>query len=169
MEVDEEPRDSTDSVGDTSPSPNPEAESKEVPTVEESAPSGSDGARHPIVVSPEDGPGSNEESRRDSLRSEQVSEAGAEEELSPVEETLEPREMDATPAATPLSPDAAPEAEERVNVTDYRASTPEGYVTPTSLLSATGSPTQPRTSPKRKQLSSPEGSEIAAGLVSTVK
>ncbi len=82
-----------------------------------------------------------------------------------MEETLEPREMDATLAVTPLSPDASPEAGERVNVAEYHAPTPEGYVTPTGVLSATGSLTQPRTSPKRKQLSSPEGSEIAAGLV----
>ena len=42
-------------------------------------------------------------------------------------------------------------------------------MTPTGLLSAMGSPSRLRTSPKRKQLSSPEGSEIAAGLVSAVK
>ncbi len=42
-------------------------------------------------------------------------------------------------------------------------------MTPTGLLSATGSPTRLRASPKQKQLSSPEGSEIAAGLVSAVK
>ena len=116
--------------------------------MEESAPPSSDGASHTIVLSLEDGPGSNEEGQKDSLRGEQVGEAGAEEELSPVEETLEPREMDATPAATPPSPDAAPEAEEIVNVTEYRAPTSEGYVTPTGLLSATGSPTRPRMSPK---------------------
>ncbi len=115
---------------------------------EESAPSSSDGAGYPIVVSPEDGPSPNEEGQKDSLRSEQVGEAGAEEELFPVEETLEPREMDATPAATPPSPDAAPEAEEIVNVTEYRAPTSEGYVTPTGLLSATGSPTRPTASPR---------------------
>ncbi len=77
--------------------------------------------------------------------------------------------MDATPAVTPPSPEAAPETEEKANMAEYRVSTPEGYVTPTGLLSTTGSPTRPRTSPKRKQLSSPEGSEIAAGLVSAVK
>ena len=77
--------------------------------------------------------------------------------------------MDATPAATPLSPEAAPETKEGANVTEYCAPTPEGYVTPTGCLSTMGSPTRPRTSPKPKQLSSPEGSEIAAGLVSTVK
>ncbi len=168
MEVDEEPRDSTDPVGDASPAPNPEPESKEAPTAE-SAPSNSDGASRPIVISPGDGPSSDKESQKTNPRREQVGEAGAEEEPLPMEETLEPREMDPPRAATPPSPDAAPEAEEKVDVTKYRASTPEGYVTPTGLLSATGSPTRPRASPKQKQLSSPESSEIAAGLVSVVK
>ncbi len=77
--------------------------------------------------------------------------------------------MDATPAVIPPSPDASPEEGERVNVAEYHAPTPEGYVTPTGVLSATGSLTRPRVSPKLKQLSSPEGSEIAAGLVSAVK
>ncbi len=77
--------------------------------------------------------------------------------------------MDATPAVTPPSPKAALKMEEGPNVAEYLAPTPEGYVTPTGSLSATGSPTQPRTSLKRKQLSSPEGSEIAVGLVSVVK
>ncbi len=113
--------------------------------------------------------GSSEESQHDSLHSEQAAEAGAEEKLSFMEETPEPREMDVTPAVTPPSPEAAPETEEGANVTEYRAPTPEEYVTPTGLLSTMGSPTRPRTSLKRKQLSSPEGSEIAAGLVSAVK
>ncbi len=156
-------------MGDASPAPNPEPELKEVPTAEESAPSNSDGASCFIVISPEDGPGLDEESQKDSPRREQVGEGGAEEELSPVEETLEPWEMDATPGAAPPSPDAAPEAEGRANVAEYHAPTPEGYVTPTGVLAATGSPMRPRTSPKRKQLSSPEGSEVAAGLVSAVK
>ncbi len=171
MEVDEGPRDSIDPVGDASPAPDLEPELKEVPTAEESAPTNSDGASRPTGMPPEDGPGPDEESQKDSPRREQVGEAGAEEEPFLVDETLEPREMDATPAATPPSPDAAPEAEEKVNVAEYRASTPEGYVTPTGLLSATGSPTRlhVRASPKRKQLSSPEGSEIAAGLMSAVK
>ncbi len=140
-----------------------------MPTVEKRDPSNGDGASHPTVASPENGPGSDEENQKDSLRQEQVGEARAEEKLSPVEETLEPREMDATPVVTPPSPDAAPETEERVNVAEYHAPTPEGYVTPTGVLSATGSPTRPRTSPKQKQLSSQEGSEIAAGLASAVK
>ncbi len=84
-------------------------------------------------------------------------------------DTVELLEMDATPAATPPPLAASPEAEERIPIAEYHAPTPEGYVTPTGVLSATGSPTRPRASPKRKQLSSPEGSEIAAGLVSAVK
>ncbi len=86
-----------------------------------------------------------------------------------MEETLEPRKVDAIPAVTPPSPKAALETEERANVAEYLAPKPEGFVTPTGLLSAAGSPTWPRVSPKRKKLSSPEGSEIADGLVSAVK
>ncbi len=169
MEVNDEPRDSTDPVLDASPSPNPEPELKEEPTAEESAPSNFDGASRPIAISPEDGPGSDKESQRDSPRREQVGKAGAEEESFPVEETLEPREMDDTPVAKPPTLDASPEAEERVTVAEYHAPTPEGYVTPTGVLSTTGFPMRSRASPKRKQLSSLEGSEIAAGLVSAVK
>ncbi len=77
--------------------------------------------------------------------------------------------MDATPAVTPPSPEAALETEEKANMAEYHAPTPERYVTLTGLLSTMGSPTRPRTSPKRKQLSSLEGSEIAAGLVNMVK
>ncbi len=80
-----------------------------------------------------------------------------------------PRETEATPATTSPSPGVTPETEEKAPVAEDRASTPEGYVTLSRLLSATGSPTRLRASLKRKQLSSPDGSEIAAGLVSTVK
>ncbi len=132
--------------------PNPEPKWKKTPTAEKRAPSNADVASHPIVASPENGPGSDEERQKDSLRREQVGEARAEEKHSPMEETLELREMDATPAVTPPPSDAAPEAEERVNVAEYHAPTTEGYVTQTGVLSATGSATRPRTSPKRKQL-----------------
>ncbi len=118
---------------------------------------------------PEDGLGSDEESQKDRLHCEQVGETGAEEESVPVGDAVDPREMDTTTAATPLSPAASPEAEERIPIAEYHAPTPEGYVTPISVLSATGSPTRPRASPKRKQLSSPEESEIAAGLACAVK
>ncbi len=77
--------------------------------------------------------------------------------------------MNATPTVTPPPLEEKPKVEERAMVVGYIAPAPEGYVTPTRLLSAAGSPSRPRTSPKRKQLSSPEGSEIAAGLVSAVK
>ncbi len=169
MEVDEEPRDSADPVEDALPAPDPGTELTKAPAAGEDAPPNPDGACCPIVTPPEDGPGSYKESQKDSPRRGQVGKTGAEEEPIPVEETLEPREMEATPAVTPPSPGASPEAGERVTVAEYHAPTPEGYVTPTGVLSATGSPTRPRASPKRKQLSSPEGSEIAAGLVSAVK
>ncbi len=83
--------------------------------------------------------------------------------------TVVPRETEATPATPSPSPGATPETEERAPVVEHRAPTPEGYATPTGSLSTTGSPTRLRASPKRKQLSSPDGSEIAAGLVSAVK
>ena len=169
MEVDEEPRDSTDPVGNASPAPDPETGLKMAPTAEEDAPPNPDGACCPIDTSPEGGPGSDGENQKDSPRREQAGEAGAEEVPFPVGDTMELREMDATPAATPPTPAASPEAGERIPIAEYHAPTPEGYVTPTGVLSATGSPTRPRASPKRKQLSSPEGSEIAAGLVSAVK
>ncbi len=66
MEVDDEPRESTDPVEDASPAPNPEPELKEAPTAEESVPLNSEGASRPIVISPEDGPGLNGESQEDS-------------------------------------------------------------------------------------------------------
>ena len=102
MEVEEEPRDSTDPVGNASPAPDPETELKKAPAAGEDAPPNPDGACCPIIAPPKDGPGSDKESQKDSPRREQVGETGAEEEPIPVEETLEPREMDATPAVTPL-------------------------------------------------------------------
>ncbi len=169
MEVDEEPRDFADPVEDALPAPNPETELTKAPAARENAPPNPGGACCPIVTPPEDGLGSYEESQKDDPRREQVGETGTEEEPIPVEEALEPREMDATPAVTPPSPGTPTEAVERVTIAEYHAPTPEGYVTPTGVLSATGSPTRPRVSPKRKQLSSSEGREIAAGLVSAVK
>ncbi len=83
--------------------------------------------------------------------------------------TVVPRETEATSTTPSPSPGATPETKERAPVVGHRAPTPEGYATPTGSLSATESPTRLRTSPKRKQLSSPDGSEIAAGLVSVVK
>ena len=169
MEVDEEPSNSADPVEDASLPPDPETEPTKAPAAREDASSNPDGTSCPLLTPPEDGPGPDKENQKDSPRREQVGEAGTEEEPIPVDETLEPREMDATPAVTPPSPDTLTGAGERVTVAEYHAPTPEGYVTPTGVLSATGSPTWPRASPKQKQLSSPEGSEIAAGLVSAVK
>ncbi len=169
MKVDEEPRDSTDPVGDASPAPEPETETGKTLPAEGNTPPNPNGASCPTIMLPEDGPGPDEESQKDSLHCEQVGEAGAEEESVPVGDIVDPREMDTTPAATPPSPAASPEAEEKFLIAEYQAPTPEGYVTPTGVLSATGSPTRPRASPKRKQLSSLEESKIAAGLACAVK
>ncbi len=201
MEVDEEPVDSTDPVGDITLIHNPEAELEELPAAGKSVPPCSDGASSPIVVPREDGGDLIEKGWKNSLEREQASEAGDERKPSLVEETLEPREMyatpavtlpspkaahemadgaeggspfveeipepremDTTPAVTPPSPEAALGTEKKAGMAECPSPAPEGYVTPTGLLSATGSPTRPRSSPKRKQLSSPDGSEIAAGL-----
>ncbi len=100
MEVDEEPRNSTDPVGHTLPAPDLESELKTVPAAEEDAPPNPDGACCPIEASPEGGPGTDGENPKDSPRHEQAGEAGAEEDPFPVGDTVELREMDATPAAT---------------------------------------------------------------------
>ncbi len=169
MEVDEEPRNSTDPVENASLAPDPEAKFETVVAAEDDASSNPDGVGCPAIMLTEDGPGPDEGGQKDSSRREHAGEIGAEEETVPVEDAVEPRDMDITPAATPPSPAASPEAEEKIPIAEYHAPTPEGYVTPTGMLSATGSPIRPRASPKRKQLSSPEGSEIAAGLGCTVK
>ncbi len=169
MEVDEEPRNSTDPVENASPAPDPETELETVAAAEDDASSNPDRVGCPAIMLPEDGPGSEEGGQKDSACREHAGEAGAEEGSVPVEDAVDPREMDTTPVATPPSPAASPETEEKISIAEYHAPTPEGYVTPTGVLSATGSPIWPRASPKRKQLSSPEGSEIAAGLVCAVK
>ncbi len=100
MEVDEEPRDSTDPVGNASPASDPEREEKKLektPAAEEDAPPNPDGACCPTIMLPEDGPGSDEEGQKDSPYREQAGEAGAEEESIPVGDTVELREMDTTP------------------------------------------------------------------------
>ncbi len=53
MEVDEEPRDSIDPVGNALPAPDPESELKKAPTAEEDAPPNPDGGCCPIDMSPE--------------------------------------------------------------------------------------------------------------------
>ncbi len=169
MEVDEEPRNPTDPVESASPAPDPETELETVAAAEDYASSNPDGVGCPATMFPEDGPSPDEGGQKDSPRREHAGETGAEEESVPMEDAVEPREMDTTPAATTPSPAASPEAEEKIPIAEYHAPTPEGYVTPTGVRSATGSPIRPRASPKRKQLSSPEGSEVAAGLVCAVK
>ncbi len=169
MEVDEEPRNSTDPVENASPAPDPETELETAAAAEDDASSNPDGIGCPAIMLPEDGPGPSEEGQKGSPHREQVGEAGAKEESVPVEDVVDPREMDTTPAATPPSLAASSEAEEKILIAEYHAPTPEGYITPTGVLSATASPARPRASPKRKQLSSPEGSEIAAGLACAVK
>ncbi len=159
MEVDEELSDSTDPVEDALPAPGPETKLTKVPVAGEDALPNPDGACFSIVTPPEEGPGLYEGSRKNSPHREQVGETRAEEEPIPIEETLEPREMDATPAVAPPSPDMPTGAGKRVTVAEHHGPTPEGYVTPTGVLSATGSPMRPRASPKRKQLSSPEGTD----------
>ena len=121
MEVDEEPRNSTDLVGSTSPVPDPEIE------LETAASSNPDGVGCPAIMLPEDGPGPSEEGQKDSPHREQAGEAGAEEESVPVEDVVDPWEMDTTPAATPPSLAASPEAEEKIPIAEYHAPTPEGY------------------------------------------
>ncbi len=56
MEVDEEPRDSTDPVGNASPVPDPETESEKAHVAEEDAPPNPDGACCPTIMLPERGP-----------------------------------------------------------------------------------------------------------------
>ncbi len=148
MEVDEEPRDYTDPVGTTSPAHGPETELEKAPAAGDDASSNPDGNGCPVMMLPEDGPGLSEEGQKDSPYREQTGEVGAEEESVPVEDVVDPREMDTTPAATPPSLAASPEAEEKISIAAYHAPTPEGYVTPTGMLSATASPTRPRASPK---------------------
>ncbi len=148
MEVDEEPRDSTHPVGDASTAPDPETETGKTLPAEGNTPPNPNGASCPTIMLPEDGPGSDEESQKDRLHCEQVGEAWAEEESVPVEDAVDPREMDTTPTATPPSPATSPEAEEKIPIAEYHTPTPEGYVTPTGVLSATGFPTRPRASQK---------------------
>ena len=169
MEVNEEPRNSTDPVGTASLAHGPETELEKAAAAEDDVSSNPDGIGCPAMMLPEDGPGPSEEGQKDSPCHEQADEAGAEEESVPVGDVVDLREMDTTPAATPPSLAASPEAEKKIPIAEYHAPTPEGYVTPTGVLSATASPTRPRASPKRKQLSSPEGSEIAAGLACALK
>ncbi len=172
MEVDEETRDSIDPVGDASPAqsnPDPETETgKTLPARENTSPH-PNGTGCPIVVLPEDGSSPDRKSKENCSRCDQVGETRTEEESVPVEDIVDPREMDTAPAATHPSPVSLAEAGEKILIAEYHAPTPEGYVTPTAVLSATGSPTRPIASPKRKQLSSPEESEIAAGLACAVK
>ncbi len=144
MEVDEEPRNPTDPVESASLAPDPETELETVAAAGDDASSNPDGVACPAIMLTEDGPGKDEEGQKDSPRREHAGETGAEEESVSGENAVEPREMDTTPAATPPSPAASPEVEEKIPIGEYHAPTPEGYVTPTSMLSSTGSLIWPR-------------------------
>ncbi len=93
----------------------------------------------------------------------------AEEKFSLAKEVLEPWVLDAIPAVTSLPPEIKPDTKEGAAVAEYTVPTPERCVTQTGLLSAAASPSRPRTSPKRKQLSSPAGSEVIDGWENAVK
>ncbi len=160
MEVDEGPTNPTDLVEEMSPVMSTPPRSGEPAPI---------GTSSPITVPGDDGIDPSEGSRRDNLQGMEADSDEAEERFSLAEEVLEPREMGATPAEARLPPELKPDMEEKASVAEYTAPTPEGCVTTTGLLSATGSLSRPRASPKRKQPSSPEGSEIAAEWVSTVK
>ena len=168
MEVDEEPINPTDPVEDILPAHSPEVELEEVPTAGESVPPCPDETGSSTVVPREDGDDLIEESQKDSLQREQVGEAGAEGRPSVMEEALEPQEMDATPAVTPPSPKAALEMEERANVAEYLAPTPEGC-DPHQLVVYYGFSSTAEGEAEEETMSLPEGSEIADGLVSAVK
>ncbi len=174
MEIDEGPTHPTDFVEETSPAHSTSADLIKTPAEIMGTPPHSGepapiGTSSPIAVSGDGGFDPNERSPINNLQDVEADSDEAEERFSLAEEVLEPREIDATPAVTSSPPAVKPDVEEGAGVADYTAPTPEGCVTPMGLLSAAGSPSRPRTSPKRKQLSSPEGSEIAAGWVNTVK
>ncbi len=145
MEVDEEPVDPTDLVEEMSPVPGTGTESKETPAAGMTTPPRVGESSHSETGLPIMGPGDDlidpiEESQNDTPRNEKTNADEAEEGFSLVEEILELREMDATPAVTPPSLKDRPETENKDGVAEHLAPTSEGYVTPTGLLSAAGSP-----------------------------
>ncbi len=155
MEVDKEPRNSTDPVENASPAPDPETELETAAAAEDDASSNPDRVGCSAIMLPEDGPGPDEGGQKDSPRCEHAGEAETEEESFPVEDAVDQREMDTTPAATPPSPAASPGAEEKIPIARYHTPTPGGYVTPTGMLSDTGFLTRPRASLKRRKEGEP--------------
>ncbi len=125
MEVDEEPRDSTDPVGDASPArgnPDPETEARKTFPVGENTSPNPNGTGCPIIVLPEDGSSPKGESKETCSQCDQGGDTGAKEESVPVGD-VDPRERDTAPATTPPSPIAWAEAEEKIPTAEYHAPT----------------------------------------------
>ncbi len=173
MEVEEEPMDSADPVEETLSTHGTSADPIEMPTeiIGTSPHSGKLAplrTSSPITVSGDGGINLNEGSRRDNPQDMEAESDEADKKFSLAKEVLEPRGIDATPAATSLPLETGPDITEGSGVVRQIVPTTERCVTPMDLLTA-DSPSRPRTSPKRTQLSSPEGSEIAAGWDNSIK
>ncbi len=120
--------------------PDPETEAGTIFPVGENTSPNPNGTGCPIIVLPEDGSSPDGESKETCSQCDQGGDTRAEEESVPVGDVVDPRERDTAPATTPPSPVALAEAEEKIPIAEYHAPTPEGYVTPTGVLSATGFP-----------------------------
>ncbi len=168
METEEGPTDPTDSVEETLLAHNASADSIEMPAEVIGTPPRSGeltpiGTSSPVVAPRDSGPDpgvGNRESDPQEPESDEV-----EEKFSPANEVLEPRGMEATPAMTSRDRTGYKGG---IGAVGQTVSTTKRCVIPMDLLTV-DSPSRPRTSPKRKQLSPPEGSEVAADWENTVK
>ncbi len=113
-------------------------------------------------------PGPDEENREGDPQDMEAEPDGADEKSSLGDEVLEPRGMEATPTMASPPPETDKDAREGSEEVGLTVSATERCGTLTDLLSL-DSPSWLRTSPKRKQLSPPEGSEVAADRENAVK
>ncbi len=121
------------------------------------------GTSSPVVTSRDSGSGPNEGNQESDPQDMEAESDEVEEQFSLANEVLV-----ATPAMTSSPPETEPGTREGSGEVEQTVSTTERCVTPTDLLSV-DSPSCPRTSPKRKQLSPPEGSEVAADWENAVQ
>ncbi len=173
MDTEEGPTDPTDPVGEPSPANSPSADSTRKPvgvigTIFHSGEPASIGTSSPVVTPRDSEPGPDVGNQEGDPQDVEAESDGADEKYSLGNEELGPRGMEATPALASSPPETVPDARESSAEIGQTVPTTERCITPTDLLSV-DSPSRPRISPKRKQLSPPEGREVAEDWENAVK
>ena len=163
METEEGPMDPTDPVEETPSARSTSADPTQAPIEVIDTP------HHSSEPAPGDSePGPDEGNRPGDPQDMEAESDGTDEKLPLGNEELEPWDREVTPEKVTPPSEAGKDTREGSEEVGPTVSAAERCVTPTDLL-LIDSPSRPRPSPKRKQLSPPEGSKAATEWENTVK